>query len=491
VAKSVESLFKEIGLTPRPGQAEAAETLAQYIDQNKRVLFSAPTGWGKTHTILAALMKTENFPILWLVRSLTLGTRIREDADRWGLYTFVAAGREKVCPIAQKLRGAIHDFCRFFRHKCPYARLPSPPLPTITSWEELVARGTSEGWCPYYAQDLVDADIIVQNYWRRRRPVRVVVLDEAHNLLLPQEIEYSVGQLAEAIHIAKEYCSEKLMRRLEEILHHILYTSVGEVKPLVSEEEQWELRRIYFEALEKGDILKPLLDLIRASVVYVEAEKVFLYRPPLNLHVRPMIYTSATLPSEATLFLNAEVELRVPWTQKARALVIEGLSTQFSKYDVKMAERYKRLLVKVGKQCRRVLVFAASERVARDLRPWVHYEECQLPESWEGIALFRARGRFSEGVNLSSDCVVLAGAPFLPPEVTSSLARVLRRTGHPNPMRAAIDLPMLITSLQSIGRAWRDPQRPPVVFLADERYTRYTGELEEYLELSTVSLDKL
>jgi Rad3-related DNA helicase len=42
-----------------------------------------------------------------------------------------------------------------------------------------------------------------------------------------------------------------------------------------------------------------------------------------------------------------------------------------------------------------------------------------------------------------------------------------------------------------VGRAWRDPQKPPTVYLADERFARYSRELEEYMEIQTTSLDKL
>jgi DNA excision repair protein ERCC-2 len=494
VAKSVEELFKEVGLRPRPGQLEVAEKLAWLIENEKKTLLSAPVGWGKTHAVLAALVSTGSFPVLWLVRTLTLGARIKEDADRWSLHTFTAAGRERACPLAQKLGDAVHDFCQFFRHRCPYARLPPSPLPLVTSWEELVARGTKESWCPYFAQELVDADIVVQSYWRRRRPARVIIVDEAHNLLVPQEREYSVGQLAEAVYAAREHgASERLFRRLQELLSCVLYTSVGEVRLFLAQEELQELRHLYFKALERGDAtrLKPLLDLARATAVYVEAERVFLYRPPLSLHVRPVVYISGTAPPEAGQFLGVEAELRVPWTVKARALIVEGLTTKFSEYSARMAEKYKRLLVRVSRQCKRVLVFAASERIARDLRSWVTYEEVIPPSGWEGILLLRARGRFNEGVNLPSECVVVAGAPYLPPEVGSKIAQVYKRAGHPDPVKAAIDMPMIIATLQCVGRAWRDPQKPPTVYLADERFARYSRELEEYMEIQTTSLDKL
>ena len=89
-------------VTPRSGQSETAEQLARLIEQGARVLFSAPTGWGKTHAVIAALVEAKALPALWLTRSLTLGNRIAEDAALWKLATFTAAGRERVCPLAEE-----------------------------------------------------------------------------------------------------------------------------------------------------------------------------------------------------------------------------------------------------------------------------------------------------------------------------------------------------------------------------------------------------
>ena len=126
-----------------------------------------------------------------------------EDAALWKLHAFTAAGRERTCPLSEEKGDAVHDFCRFFKHKCPYARLPpSPPL--AADWRELATKGREEGWCPYYAQDTIPSDIVVQSYYRRRRPAKAFVVDEAHNLLVPEEREYALGRLAEAVAAARE-----------------------------------------------------------------------------------------------------------------------------------------------------------------------------------------------------------------------------------------------------------------------------------------------
>jgi DNA excision repair protein ERCC-2 len=465
---------------------EVAEKLARLIGQGSRVLFSAPVGWGKTHTVIAALVAAKALPALWLARSLTLGNRVAEDAALWKLMTFTAAGRERACPLAEEKGDSVHDFCRYFRHKCPYARLPpSPPL--AASWEELVARGEKEGWCPYFAQDLVTSDVVVQSYYRRRRPARAVVIDEAHNLLVPEEREVGLGRLAEAITAARERgASEKLVRSLNSLLRYALIKDGDlDITLFLQESELDELRKLYFVALEEGDRrLKVLVDMAHAAAVYVEGERIRIYRPPLHLPFRPAVFVSATMPKEAAQFLNVETELRIPWSSKPKARIAEDVATKYEEYDSQMASRYKKLLIDVGKQYKRVLVFAASERVARDLRAWCTYEERTPPQDWEGVLLLKARGRYAEGIDLPSDCVVMAGAPYLPPEPASRLARAYKSAGHSDPIRAAIDTPMLIATLQAIGRAWRSPEKVPHVILADWRYKKYEDSLSEYLDFA-------
>jgi DNA excision repair protein ERCC-2 len=421
-----------------------------------------------------------------MVRSLVLGDRVAEDAALWGLRVFVAAGREKTCPLSEEKGDAVHDFCRYFRYKCPYARLP-PSLPPATSWRELVLKGREEGWCPYFAQDLVsDAAIIVQNYFRRTRPAKAFIIDEAHNLLIPEEKEIPISRLAEAIAASRERgASERLLRHLSSALHYILVKDGDlDLRLFLQESDIDEIRRLHFTALEEGDRrIKPLMDLVRAAALYVEGERIYLYKPPLLHPYRPAVFVSATLPPEASAFLQTDVEIRIPWTTKPKAVIAEDVTTRYEEYDGRMAARYKKLLVEVGRRYRRVLVFAASERVARDLRAWVQYEESVPPSDWEGILLLRARGRFAEGVNLDADAVVIAGAPFLPPSVSSRLARAYKSLGHADPLRAAIDTPMLVATLQCIGRAWRTPERAPYVFLADWRYEKYVSTLSDYLDL--------
>ncbi len=487
---SVEEVFKEI--EPRPGQMEVAQQLADLIAGGKRVLLTAPTGWGKTLVVLAALRASEALPAAWLTRALALGEHIANEAAKMKLFAFVAAGRERTCPLWETLGDAVYDLCRYTRYKCPYARLPAA-VPVVADWKEMSKVAKNGGWCAYFAQDFVPCDICVQNYERAlRRPVRAYVIDECHNLALPEEKTVTLARLAESVAAIRAYASERLRSRLEALIRHILVRDGDlDARLILNEEGIEELKRVYAELLvenpEHAAAIRPLITLVNATAAYVEAEKISVFRARRALNFRPAVLLTATpLP----LPMQTDVEINVEWGSRARAIVVSDVTTKFDEFTSGMVTKYKSLIVNLAKRFRRVLAVAASERVARELRNWVTYEEVKPPPDWEGILMLRARSRYSEGIDLPSDVVALLGAPYLPPEISTRLARVYKTLGLENAVRLAIDAPMLASTIQVVGRAWRDPAKPPLVVLADSRYTRYKEELR-MLDIEECGLDEL
>ena len=486
----VKEVFKK-AIEPRPGQLETAEKLAELLQQGARILFTAPPGWGKTLTVLAALTASDALPTLWLTRSLELGKRVGDDAALLGLTTFVAAGREKTCLLWPEV-GDTHDFCRFARHKCPYYKLPRE-VPPAGDWRELVEKARSEKFCAYYAQDIVDAHVVVQNYYKRRPALaRALVADEAHNLLDVSERSFTIAHVAEAIAVLRAHARERLVRGAEALLRYCLTKSEGDLdaKLFIHEEERQELRQIYYELLledvKRAQALRPLV-LISENPAYISEERITVYRPALPLYIRafrPAIFITATpLPLLSTV-LGIEAEVRIPWSKKFPATLVTDVTTRFEDFDKEMVTRYKRLLLALARKYDRIIAFA-TERVIKEIQWLATYVE-RVPEGdWRGVALLKYRGRFSEGIDLPASAVALLGAPFLPPEVSARLERFYKAfsSSTDNARALARDGPMLCTTIQSIGRAWRDPStEPPTVILADERFKRY-AELKEFIEI--------
>jgi len=102
--------------------------------------------------------------------------------------------------------------------------------------------------------------------------------------------------------------------------------------------------------------------------------------------------------------------------------------------------------------------------------------------------MLKARGRYAEGVDIPADIVVILGCPFLPPEVISRLSKIYSRMGFEDSWSLAATIPMLITTLQCIGRARRDPKQRPKIILADERYGKYVDELSNYLYIGEIDV---
>ena len=484
-SSTVESVFAEQGLKPRLGQAEASKALAKALKDGLSTVFVAPTGWGKTLAVLAALKVSGRLPALWLIRSLEVGGRVEEDAMLLGLRCFRAAGRVRTCPYAERFGDAVHDYCRFFRASCSYyinllrqgVKLPA------TSWEDLLGGD----FCPYYAQDVAvgEADIIVQSYYRRLYRASAVIVDEAHNLLAPRERRLSLKAVAEAV---SELRALGFFELAEELWHACTGAGAIRLERLNVADYSAALR----EALARLSRVKGLPKVVRAlrscsagGAAYREegADKIMIYDAPWRPPFKPVVYVSATIPERLEVLLSASASVRVP-AEPREALVTSWLT---SKYGEETVWGYIKLLAKLKFRYRRVLAFA-SERLAVRLLDAVQYYEETPPPDWRGVLLLHVRGRYAEGVDLPADCVAVLGAPFLPPEVTARLRRYYARIGAGD---AALWAPMVITTLQAVGRAARRPGDRPLIILGDCRFAKYSDYFRPYLDLREVGEEEL
>lgn len=489
------------GVDPRPGQVEAFQKLTQLLIEHSKVVLSAPTGWGKTLTIIAALMATRMFPALWLVRSLSIGFRIAEDAAKAGLRTIIAAGRNRMCILAKR-RDLADEVCRLKKLNCRFFRglfenIVNPLDNRLTvDWMTIRRMGEDMGFCPYYAQDIFDCDIVVQNYNRRRgRIFRIFVVDEAHNLWLPKEVRIHVSVLDDVEVMLERYpFTEKYtLEKIRRIKRRALDYGGGVINSTFDEEDLNAMKAALIYSIENGAPegllveLKNFIRLARCKVIYLEGEYLKGIKHFNPFVPSPFIMASGTWINELNKLIGDVRVVEVPPVRRP-AYVLDWVT---SRYGEETIDEYGRLLFTLRKYFRKIVVFGA-DRILRYFKNRCDYYEPEKVEGLEGLILLRARGRFSEGVDIPCDCIVMLGCPFMPPEIIGRLESIYRKAGFSNPWMLAAEIPMLITTLQCIGRATRTPDAKPLILLADSRYKRYRNTLSKYLYLEEVNgLDAL
>ena len=476
----VIEIFEDAGIKPRTGQLEAAQTIAEKLIEGRSLAFIAPTGFGKTLTVLAALKASGRLPVVWRVRSLALGFRVSEDASLLGLRSFTAAGREKTCPLAEEKGSDVHEYCRSYRLSCRYF-LETDFSGTVaaTSWAELLGvKG-----CPYYLQDraMEQADVIIQSYYRRApRFYRAVVWDEAHNLLVPRETCITVSMLREASLELKTIGEDGLARMLSRIEPREDGSYSVEEEILIS------LYSAYRKLLSQGygrTATGRVYRVLGSEAVYWESGRLCGAKLKPFVPGPDTVFLSATLPHPE--LLGVEEVIEVSLTMKRRLLITSWLTTKYDDFDRHVGQ-YRELLSALKFRFSKVLAFA-TRRVASKLKDNATLYEAELtkpPPDWRGILLLHSRGRFAEGVDINADVVVILGAPFLPPHALKRIERVLRRAGLEGDYASAS---MLSTTLQCIGRATRSPSDNPVILLADRRYEKYLPYLSSYYNIDIIN----
>jgi DNA excision repair protein ERCC-2 len=430
--KKIEEFFNRAGLKPRPLQLEAAEQLAEQFLSSPTVGFQAPTGF---------------FPVVWRVRTFEIAKRIAEDCALLNFPFYIAAGRERLCKLYKQYGDNVHLFCRYLRYKCPYYRAIS--VPYATSYEDLKA--SIKDVCPYFSQTFVNADVYIAPYGLSLKfNSNLTVIDEAHNYLMQidsfplSRIKELAKEVGVNLNIYDTFDPQKIYDLLEP---HII------------------------EKLERGEKIMngDVFTRLRGSLGWIDGPNAYILR---LTRPRRAIFVSATLEPLSRLFNFSLIKVPVV---KHKAFVLTWLSTQFESYDVSMANKYNSVIFLLRKYFERILVFSTM-RVATLLH--YDYDEQYLDRvnnvnDWRGVLILHSRGRRAEGVNLSADVVLVAGAPFPPPEVR------VERVGL-----SKEDLVSIVV-IQNVGRVLRSPESNPVIILADWRFSKIQ-QLNDYYELREV-----
>jgi len=251
----------------REYQREAVLFIYNSIKSGYRnIMFHAPTGFGKTPVVLAAVLPyiMRGYSVIWSVRTGNETDRPIEEikvfVEKLGLKIFALSfrGKRDMCLLArEKFReGVGYDeasfICKNFREKCPYYinlsrmlmlyRIFNKPL----MYSEILEKCSKLKICPYFTQRYLipDADIISFSYnyvldervkWSIKPLIdfkkTILVIDEAHNL---QNINLNSDKITfrtveNSIREAEEYGFDDIIDILKSIYDRMrqIYTYIS------------------------------------------------------------------------------------------------------------------------------------------------------------------------------------------------------------------------------------------------------------------------
>jgi len=464
----------------RPDQREIAKKLVEMLKTKPApwVALQAPTGWGKTLTVLAAIRELGAYPALWLVPRLSIGVHVYRHAIDVGLRALLTAGKEKLCPFGFSLI----DFTRGVCHRCSLNRPISlgelGDFGNSMDFGEIKVLGESRQICPYKVQDFLEKqghyNIVVAHYGRARKlgavKPRVVVVDEGHNVSLPTIHQIDVRALSlllEKIGFSEPEASGLI--KSPEVLKVVL-SEMLDVLMMVEDEE-----------------LRPLIETIISVLILQTGQSVWYFDPTENTiniielpdvtfpNVRAIIMSATLPPSLLNTNTNATIIVRRGWAVPVRidgryTLSYEGMMRRREEVGRYVAERYLKPST---------VVFTTTARedllpIDRDGIVWedeITDSPCRFRDK---TIVLRVYGRFAEGVDL--DCfenLVLLGLPVLPPAVMRRLEA--RGIGWRD---------LVVTKVvQIIGRVIRSPTPPdkmPNIYLVDKRFHQFKDDLKNY-----------
>ncbi len=236
----------------RPGQREAAEQIAEAVREGGIAVLRAPTGFGKTSTIIYALLKAGADKVLYLVRTVNEIDPVVRELQRFGSnYVFLYSAK-RMCPLFAGTgeEQSVEDFwesCRLARLKgiCEYySNLENIDVDEIGAMVRgsggspprriVLALASKLRVCPFFAlKKLVgSSQFIVATYpYGLRSDIfataldpytyedLVVVIDEAHTLITAHQMleqRLTIKQVDESIGEVEKYAREA--KTVKEIL---------------------------------------------------------------------------------------------------------------------------------------------------------------------------------------------------------------------------------------------------------------------------------
>ncbi len=281
---------------PRSDQKRIIREINKLASEGSRILFDAPTGYGKTPVVLSALLPIAislRKPIIWIVRTGNETDRPIEELkvihDKLGLRFLGLSirGKRDMCLEARN-RGisdqeGVSVLCRRIRGKCPYYRnlLKSHiKLSVPLTFSEILKYGERNKLCPYFLQlnQASNAILISMSYnyllserimWSIRYFVRLkgafLVVDEAHNLQSAvssvNSDRITIGTVDRALKELERF-KEKRARALMEKIKKVRKTLEMEARALTGEDDVFDPLII----IEKAEIFDDDFDYAKKLV---------------------------------------------------------------------------------------------------------------------------------------------------------------------------------------------------------------------------------
>jgi len=466
-----------VELRPREDQRSVAKKIIDALRSNGFAALQAPTGWGKTITVLFAI-KELKVSTLWLEPRLATELHVFQHALDMGLKAIATAGREKLC-----LRGYSNiDFLRGVCHSCQFNRFIG--LSEIIDFGDLSAldfgrvREIAESMqlCPYNLQSFLEKyygyDLVISHFGRFNKLIKAVrpkliVVDEAHNLSLPaiHRIDARTLRLLLVDKLGFEEGEAIRLIRSPESLRVVLRELVDTLIYAVNEDN--DMRPIIEELLAMLNAQVWFLDETEESLVGLEI-------PNISINNTPMIFMSATLPPSLLSSANAVV-VRRGWSVPVRiddkyALTLENIEKRKDSI-VKHVSKYLEPNALIYTTLSREDLITSDEVVWEDELTEKNKTPCDFKDK---VVVLKSFGRFNEGVDL--DCfqrLVILGLPLLPPNVMQRLrARGIDEDDF-----------VVMKTAQLIGRVIRTASKPeklPETILVDKRFRLIESELMNY-----------
>ncbi len=457
----------------REDQREVVERVINALRDNGFAALQAPTGWGKTVTALFTIKELNAKPSLWLEPRLATELHVYQHVVNLNMRVIATAGREKLC-----LHGYSNiDFLRGVCHSCRFNRLVSLGelgdfgIFTNMDFGRLREVGESMQLCPYKLQSFLERfygyDLVISHFGRANKLVRAVkprfiVVDEAHNTVLPtihrveaRELRLLLGRLGfeegEALGLIRN--PESLRIVLRELVDALI-----------------------LEAVDDNDarqIVEDLLAMLNAQIwFYDETEEslVGLEIPSISANV-PTLFMSATLPPSLLSSTNAIV-VRRGWSIPVKiddkyALTLDSIERRGGDIAKHIKEHLRPGTI--------IYTTLSRESLLGDDVIWEDELEGKSPCDFKNkTVVLKSFGRFNEGVDL--DCfsrLVILGLPLLPPNVMQRLrSRGIEERDF-----------VVMKTVQLIGRVIRTAEKPsqmPEIILMDKRFRLIESELMNY-----------